>query len=61
MRGLIEFFVVLAFVIGWAIIELVALRYDRRAKRSADAAAVTSSEQSQRSRDAEPQERLHPD
>ena len=28
--GLIEFFVVFAFALGWAVIELVALRYDRR-------------------------------
>jgi len=35
MRGLIELFVVFAFVIGWAVIELFALRYDRR-RRSAE-------------------------
>lgn len=34
MRGLIELFVVLAFVIGWACIELFALRYDRRRRSS---------------------------
>ena len=28
--GLIEFFVVSAFALGWAVIELVALRYDRK-------------------------------
>jgi len=65
MRGLIELFVVLAFVIGWCVIELFILRYDRlRARRSADAAPAgeeaKTSEQSQRARDAEPQERLHP-
>jgi hypothetical protein len=32
--GLIECFVVLAFALGWAVLELVALRYDR--KRDAD-------------------------
>jgi hypothetical protein len=30
MRGLIELVVVFAFVLGWAVIELVALRYDRK-------------------------------
>jgi hypothetical protein len=30
--GLLEFFIVIAFVLGWAILELVALRLDRKRK-----------------------------
>ena len=32
--GLIELFVVLLFVVGWAILELVTLRMDKRRARS---------------------------
>jgi hypothetical protein len=37
MRGLIELFVVAAFAIGWGVIELVALRYDKRRMEQAAA------------------------
>lgn len=32
--GLIELFVVLLFALGWAIVELVALRMDRRRRQA---------------------------
>jgi hypothetical protein len=42
--GLIELFVVLAFFIGWGVIELVARRYDRKREAERSAAAESSSE-----------------
>lgn len=62
MRGLIELFVVLSFVIVWALIELYLLHYDRRRAAAKTAAAKNStiSEQPQRTGDPESQHRLHP-
>lgn len=34
MRGLIELMVVMAFALVWAVIELFAMRYDRRGSQS---------------------------
>lgn len=36
MRGLIELFVVAIFALGWAVIELVALRYDKKRSQSSE-------------------------
>jgi hypothetical protein len=42
--GLIELFVVLMFVIGWGVLELVALRVDgRKAQSAGDAASESES------------------
>jgi hypothetical protein len=36
--GLIELFVVLLFAMGWGVLELVALRFDKRRKQQNDRA-----------------------
>jgi hypothetical protein len=33
--GFMEMFIVLAFAVGWAVLELVGLRFDRRRKEEA--------------------------
>jgi hypothetical protein len=40
--GLIELLVVLSFVMGWAVLELVTLRMDRRAHEAARQAAASA-------------------
>ncbi len=57
MRGLIEMGVVFLFAIGWGVIELVCLRFDRqRREREQQEARETSSV----ARHPEGQQALHP-
>jgi len=38
LLGLMELFIIFAFVLGWAILELVSLRLDKRRKEEAERA-----------------------
>lgn len=57
--GLIELGVVLAFVLGWGVLELVGLRMDRRRREEAERVAATSAAPGA-PRHAEGQQPLHP-
>lgn len=57
--GLIELGVVLVFVLGWGVLELVGLRMDRRRREEAERAAARSAAPGE-ARHAEGQQTLHP-
>jgi hypothetical protein len=58
--GLIELGVVLAFVLGWGVLELVGLRMDKRRREAAEREGSAAATDSSDPRHAEGQQRLNP-